>query len=157
VTVRRYLIVANQTLGGRNLRRAVRRRIRRGACSFHLLVPAAAPTGPWDAAMAAYEGEVPEGEGSLAEARARLQFELEWLRAAGADVDGEIGDPDPITAVNAVLARQPFDEIILSTLPAGISRWLKADLPHRLARHVNVPVVAIVGPPGAHRRRAPTR
>jgi len=147
--VRRYLIVANQTLGGRNLRRAVRRRIRRDQCRFHLVVPAPGPTGGWDLTVAAYEGEVPGGEVSLAEAQARLDFEMQWLRAAGAEVDGEIGDPNPIKAVEDALARQPFDEIILSTLPAGISHWFKADLPHRLARHVDVPVVTISGPPGS--------
>ena len=154
--MRRYLVVANQTLGGRNLRRAIRRRLRNGPCHFHVVVPITSAAGPFDAAIAAYEGDVPCDEASLAEARARLEFEIEWLRAAGADVDGEIADPDPIKAVDAVLARRPFDEIILSTLPAGISRWVSADLPQRLARHVTVPVVTILGPPAAHRRSGST-
>ena len=53
------------------------------------------------------------------------------LREAGAEATGEIGDPDPITAIANVLARGSFDEIILSTLPANLSKWLGMDLPSR--------------------------
>jgi predicted TIM-barrel enzyme len=151
--MRRYLVVANQTLGGPNLRRAVKRRLAKGPCHFHVLVPVPHPTTAYASVMAAYEGEVPGNRASVAEAQTRLDYELEWLRAAGADADGEVGDPDPLEAIRAAVDHGHFDEIILATLPAGISRWLSEDLPSRVKRHVSVPVTAISGaapPPWEH-------
>ena len=76
-------------------------------------------------------------------AQHRLGQLLDDLRGVGADVDGDIGDPDPLTAVDQLLERQQFDEIILSTLPQPISKWLGMDLPHRLHRHTGLPVTTI--------------
>jgi hypothetical protein len=59
-------------------------------------------------------------------------------------VDGELGDADPLEAVTELLERQTFDEIILSTLPQPISRWLGMDLPHRLQRQSGLPVTTII-------------
>lgn len=73
----------------------------------------------------------------------RLARILDRIRAAGGEADGEIGDPDPYTAAKNALERHTFDEVIVSTLPAGISRWLKVDLPSRLERVAEVPVTAI--------------
>jgi GABA permease len=65
------------------------------------------------------------------------------LRGLGADVDGDLGDADPLKAAAELLERQQFDEIILSTLPAH-SRWLAMDLPHRLQRQSGLPVTTII-------------
>jgi hypothetical protein len=62
---------------------------------------------------------------------------------AGAEVDGEIGDPDPLVAIREVLQGQQFDEILLSTLPVGLSRWLGLDLPSRARRLGTGPVTVI--------------
>jgi hypothetical protein len=62
-------------------------------------------------------------------------------------VDGEVGDANPLLAVQDVMLRQDFDEIILSTLRPGLSRWLKLDLPDRLEAHVTIPVIHVLGEP----------
>lgn len=59
----------------------------------------------------------------------------------------------PLDAITAFMGlegyehHQPFDEVILSTLPPGVSRWLKQDLPHRLERHFDIPVTHVIGDP----------
>jgi hypothetical protein len=74
----------------------------------------------------------------------KLRFELEQLRALGATADGEVGDPDPLHAVEQVLARRQFDEIIVSTLPERLSHWLHQDLPWRIEHKSHVPVTHVV-------------
>lgn len=56
------------------------------------------------------------------------------MRASGLDVDGRIGDSDPISAVDDAWDPGEFDEIIVSTLPAQTSNWLALGLPQRVAR-----------------------
>ena len=147
--VRRYLVIANQTLRGEALMSAIRARLTEGDSHFHILVPATRPQDVYSKVLAAYAGD-PEVVSSEAEirmaARARLDAELTWLRDAGIPATGEVGDPDPLTAACAVLETQAFDEIILSTLPAGISRWLHTDLPRRLEHSVDIPVAHVCGP-----------
>ena len=127
------LVVANQTLPGQPLADAVGERIATGECSFHVVVPLTpVPHGAvWE-----------EGESAEA-ARGRLAAFLGVVRAQGVEADGEIGDRDPIQAVRDVLRTRAVDEIILSTLPPGVSRWLQMDIPSRLARAVDVPVTVI--------------
>ena len=76
-------------------------------------------------------------------AQARLHQALAQLRAEGVEARGDIGDADPLTAINDVLAEEQFDEIIISTLPIGISRWLGMDLPHRAERRFKLPVTTV--------------
>ena len=132
--VSRYLIVANRTLGGEHLLDEVRRRMPDSEATFHLVVPA---TPPGDHAWT-------EGEARTL-ARQRLDRAIEALRQLGADVDGEVGDANPLLAIDDAMRGQAFDEIILSTLRPGLSRWLKLDLPDRLKTHVTIPVTHIVG------------
>lgn len=129
----RYLVVANQTLAGEHLRAKIRERIAAGPCSFHVLVPATAPSDhPWT-----------EGE-TYAVAEERLRQALEWIREAGADASGEVGDPRPLQAIRDALRDQAFEGVILSTLPSGASRWLRQDLPHRVERTFGIPVEHVV-------------
>jgi hypothetical protein len=67
----------------------------------------------------------------------------------GAEVDGEVGEADPVAAIKEVLSSQPVDEIILSTLPQRRSRWLARDLPGRVRRDFGLPVTHVVAEPGA--------
>ena len=67
------------------------------------------------------------------------------LRDLQYDVDGAVGDADPIAAVRKLLETRAFDEIILATLPAGASRWLRMDLAHRLQRVTKLPVEEVAG------------
>jgi hypothetical protein len=135
--MRRYLLVANQTLGGDHLIRAVRERLRKGPSEFWVLVPAARPVNRSDADD---YGWTESGERL---AQQRLDVELQRLREAGAKADGEVGDANPYKAVSRTLADHKFDEIILSTLPRARSRWLRQDLPRRLQR-LGTPVTQVV-------------
>ena len=56
---------------------------------------------------------------------------------------GDLGDSNPMTAISDLLATESFDEIIISTLPSGISRWLGMDLPHRVERRFKLPVTTV--------------
>jgi hypothetical protein len=136
--MRRFLVVANQTLGGDHLAAAVRECLARGPCSFYVVVPRTPPRGHalW----------VDEEATALAEKR--LAHALARFREFGADVDGEVGDRNPIQAIGDVMrGRQGehFDEIIVSTLPPGPSRWLRMDLPHRVEQMYRLPVTHVVG------------
>ena len=144
--VRRYLVVANQTLGGEELCGAIRERIAGGDCHFHLLVPAtpAAQLGPGVTAEVAAGGEPGEDLGRRL-ARQRMRHELDRMRELGASVSGEIGVADPVDAVRVVLHRWEFDEVILSTLPGRRSRWLAADLPTKIRRGFKLQVTQVTG------------
>jgi hypothetical protein len=133
----RILVVAHRTLGGEHLLEEVGRRLADGASGVHLLVPVTHPKGAFT-------------EASLhAAAEAVLEDGLRAVRAldptGAVEVTGEIGDANPVYAVDAVVNRgERFDEIIVSTLPKGVSRWLRADVPSRLGRHFRVPVTHVV-------------
>ncbi len=131
----RVLIIANKTLGGTEMLDWVRRlNTPEGAASFYLLVPAT-PVGesPWE------HGDFRRRAG-VEEARQRLQQGLELISEIGAGVDGEVGEADPVDAVRVLFDRDmTFDRILLSTFASGWSRWLRLDVPHRLARLTDIP------------------
>jgi hypothetical protein len=130
----RVLVVANRTAATPALLDAVRERAARGPSTFTLLVPR--PAHGLDRVMD------PE-EGSVAEAEATLELALPLLAdAAGAPVAGIVGDPEPMSAIQDAVNVQGFDEIILSTLPTRVSRWLRLDLPHKAAG-LGLPVTTI--------------
>jgi len=132
--MRRYLVVANRTLGGSHLTAKVRECVTVGPCEFHVLVPASHTT-----------KDLTWTEGSdRAAAEARLAEAMTRFRTLGAVVTGEVGDTNPIEAIGDALRRDKFDEIILSTLPPGISRWLRQDLPTRVNKQFRLPVQHIV-------------
>ena len=132
----RYLIVANQTLADEQLMDEVRRLCAKGACTFHVVVPA---THARDHAFHT------EGA-SHALAEKRLEASLERFRGLGAEADGEVGDASPFLAVrDCLLADGSYDGVILSTLEPGVSKWLKQDLPHRLERTFGIPVTHLTG------------
>lgn len=135
--MRSYLVVANQTLGGQHVLEKVRELLGSGECRFHILVPATPPTEhlTWT-----------EG-GARAIAQDRLERALKAFRNIGAEVTGEVGDPNPMHAILDAVRAQPFDEVILSTLPPGMSRWLRADLPHRVGRAIGYPVTHMIAQP----------
>ena len=149
----RYLVVANQTLGGQELMDAIRDRMARGPAEFWVLAPAT-PTTHLITDFGALGGAIPvdpsvmptaadvRDEG-IAVATSNLDGELGRLREIGATADGAVGDPNPMVAIEQAVAEQQFDEIILSTLPPGISRWLALDLPHRVRRKINLPLTVI--------------
>jgi hypothetical protein len=156
ISVRRYLVVANQTLGGPKLADKLREFMSAGPCRFYLVVPAT-PTSQFlePVSQPLSLSGVDGGGGMLpdynkiakAVARRRLDTELARLREAGAEADGEVGDPRPLHAIRDALTREQADGIIVSTLPHRLSRWLVTDLPHR-ARRTGLPVTHVAGPAG---------
>jgi hypothetical protein len=86
-------------------------------------------------------------EESHAAARARLDAAIARLHDLGVEASGEVGEKDPIAAVRDALREHPSDEIILSTLAPGISRWLGQDVPARLKGAVTVPVTVLTAAP----------
>jgi len=112
----------------------VRWRVARGPSSFYVVVPKIPP--------AVGSTEESERRATLT-AQSRLHQALDQLRAEKVDARGDIGDSDPLTAISDVLGAEQFDEIIISTLPTGISRWLGLDLPHRVERKFKLPVTTV--------------
>lgn len=158
--MKRYLVVANQTLGGEDLLNAVRERAASGPAHFHVLVPdtaakdqASLAAGGLGAGAGGQAGSVfvapinpdvtDEPGHATRVARQRLREMLHQITELDADVTGEIGPPDPYEAIKQELEDRQFDEIILSTLPSGLSRWLGMDLPHRVGRLFDGPVTVI--------------
>ncbi len=119
----RILVVAHRTAATPALLDAVRGRAGRGPARFTLLVPNAAH---------GLHRVVDAEDTDEAEAQAALDRALPLLtEAAGSPVEGMIGDPSPLDAIQDAVNVHGFDEIILSTLPARVSRWLKMDLPSK--------------------------
>lgn len=134
----RMLVVANQTLGGEALMALLRERVSEGECAIHVLVPAGAPADHW-------AWHVETEDTTLAEQR--LQAALQRFSALGCEVDGEVGDARPTDAIQDVLRRNQFDEIVLSTLAPAVSKWLRLDLVHRVQRAVDIPVTHVTAAP----------
>jgi hypothetical protein len=130
--MRRYLVVANRTLGGRHLIEQIRQAIASGPAAFHVVAPV--PVDADDEAVAA--------------ARRRLDAQLERIAALGAEHSGEVVAADPFDAAMAAMADRPIDELFVCTLPTGLSRWLGADLVGRLQNAVSAPITHIVAPAG---------
>ncbi|MGH9035763.1 MAG: hypothetical protein ACRD0O_08355 [Acidimicrobiia bacterium] len=130
----RYLVVANQTLGADVLADKVRDYLKDGA-TFHVVIPACHSR---DTAW------ITEGH-DHAEAEKRLEAALERFRALGAEADGEVGDASPVLAIQDALLAGRYDGVILSTLPAGVSRWLRKDLPHRIESKLGIKVIHVEG------------
>ena len=132
----RYLIVAHQTAGGPKLRAALRDLIQRDPdAEFSLLVPAT----PVEHMAGWTRGE------SRTVAQEAGEQAREALAADGIEVEGvEVGDPNPVYAVADAFNRgKRWDEVIVSTLPVGVSRWVKLDVVSRIEREVDVPVVHV--------------
>jgi nucleotide-binding universal stress UspA family protein len=154
--MRRYLVVANQTLQADELREELRKRISAGPCSFFVIVPAtkAAQYDPVAAGgvlpqpgmwwWATYYARPVTDEEAAAQARERLNLVLAELASMGVPVEGELGSPSPLEAIGKVCADHKIDEIIVTTLPRHVSRWLKADLPHQVERRFRLPVATVI-------------
>ena len=121
----RILVVAHKTAATQALLDAVRERAGRGPCTFTLLVP--------KAAHGLHKIVDPEDQ-DAGEANAVIDRAVPLLsEAAGAPIEGIVGAPDPGVAVQDAINLYGFDEVIISTLPTRLSRWLKLDLPSKLS------------------------
>lgn len=134
-TPSRVLVVAHRTAATPALLGAVRERAARGpAATFTLLVP--------NVAHGLHRVIDAEDQGDDA-AQAVLELALPLLEdAAGAHVEGIVGDPEPLSAIQDAVNLRGFDEIIISTLPARVSKWLHLDLPSKVGG-LGLPVTTV--------------
>jgi hypothetical protein len=131
------LVVAHQTAATAPLLDAVRERAQRGPARFHLVVPRR-PHG-LDKVADPEEHGADEARRVLADALPKLST------AAGQEVTGDMGDAEPLMAIQDAVNLGNYDEIIISTLPLGVSRWLKLDLVSK-ARALGLPVTHVLAP-----------
>ena len=154
VEVRRYLIVANETLAGDRIPALVAERMSGGPSEFHILVPATRSRET--RRLTAVVGDPFSGYAIIdtigldeaiardrAGAEGRLVTFTSRLTSIGTEFTSEVGGPDPFLAIATVMERASFDEVIISTLPSSVSRWLRLDLPSRVRRTYPLPVVTI--------------
>ena len=131
------LVVAHQTAATPPLLDAIRERAQRGPARFHLVVPRQ-PHGMHKVVDPLEAGEE-EAQRVLADALPKLSA------VAGHEVTGGLGDSEPLMAIQDAINLGNFDEIIISTLPLGVSRWLKLDLVSK-ARAIGLPVTHVLAP-----------
>ena len=135
--MRTVLVIANETLGGRSLIEAIRKRVAEGPVRFVLVVPQNRPR----AGLVVYDDSVFDA------AQTRVDLALEAARAEGIHAIGEVGDEDPYSAtIDAVHTYRP-DEIIISTYPSTRSGWLRRDLIERVRDATGLPVEHVVADP----------
>ena len=137
------LVVANVTAASRDLIAAISERAERSPIDVTLLMPGQGP-----------------GLGGREAVRDRLDAALAAWREAGIEADGVCGDANPLDAVAETWDPRHHDEVIVSTLPGQSSKWIRSDLPHRIARLTGAPVTHVVatdmrpqphhGPPPPH-------
>jgi hypothetical protein len=140
----RVLIVAHRTAATPALLDAVRARAAAGPATFTLLVPRA-PRG-------LHRVMDPE-DTDESEAQEVLELAIPLLEeAAGSQVEGKIGDPNPADAIQDAVNIDGYDEIIISTLPARVSKWLHINLPSKLTP-LGLPITTVT----AKSSRAPGR
>ena len=126
---RSVLVVANVTATSDELLTVLEARAHQEPTRFTLIVPAT----PFGGGRAAAE---------------TMAFDaVDRLRAAGLEADGAVGDPDPMIAVIEAWDPRSYDEIVVSTLPMKVSKWLHAGLPERIAKLTGAPVTHLVSHP----------
>jgi hypothetical protein len=126
----KVLVVANRTAGSSELLEALRERAEQGPAQFHLVVPAS-PRG------ASWAFDMHSGQDA---AEHDLEGALQRIRDLGLDVDGEVGDPDPVAAVSDSAHMGGYDEVIVSTLPKHLSKWLHLDAARKIEHATGLPV-----------------
>jgi hypothetical protein len=141
----KLLVIANRTIECEEIGDAILERAKAGPVQVTLVAPAS--SGP--SSIRARRIETAQ----------RLERTVQRLSEAGVAVEGVVGDTDPLVAVQDAWDPRRFDEVIVVTLPTGISRWMAADLPHRVERLTAARVTHIVAAaqPAPTHARAPRR
>src|SRR5205085_6465930 len=131
----RSLVVANETVGGETLREVIAQKAEGYDEEVLVVTPALnSPLKHW----------VSDEDAARAQAQARLDESLERLRAAGVNARGEIGDGDPLQAIEDALRTFGADEIIISTHPEGRSNWLERGVVSGARERFAVPITHVV-------------
>jgi hypothetical protein len=128
------LVLANETIGGEKLLDAIRERAREGDARFHVVVPLTRPR----------HGNVIYDEAVRDSAQVRVDLALAFMREEGLEGTGEVGDTDPLNAAKDAIAEHGITEILVSTLPATSSGWLRRDLIQALEAETGLPVKHVV-------------
>src|SRR3954452_18708031 len=126
----RVLVLANRTADSPQLRQALLESREQGPIAVTLLVPAA-----WEAQ---------DPHGGMETGRRLVRAALESLRDTGLEVQCRGGDADPVNALRGAWDPARYDEVIVSTPPSLMSKWLQIDLPRRAGRITGVPVRHVV-------------
>ena len=125
------LVIANRTVDSEELLRELRNRAAAGSIQVTIVAPA---------------------DGGRSATAERLNSAIARLEADDIAVEGTVGHPDPIVAVQDVWDPRRFDEVIVATLPTDVSRWMALDLPRRIERFTGAQVTHVVA--SARVRRA---
>ena len=129
------LVVANRTADCEELQQALKERAEKeDGVKFTLVVPSA-----HGFAKAA------NPDGGVADSQQHVDNAVRQLREVGLEVEGRLGDPDPVAAVQDAANADSYDEVIVSTLPTHLSKWLHLDLPRKAAHATGLPVQHVVG------------
>jgi len=132
--MKRILVVANETVAGKPLIEAVKRRAEGEEVQVHVICPQNQPKHGY----VIYEDHVRDATEN------RLQMTLAQLREEGIEADGQVMDPDPYSAIMDALGEEEYDEIIISTHPETRSGWLRQGLVDRVHRASGRPVEHVV-------------
>ena len=132
---RLILVVANETVGGATLRDRIRERSEGVRAEVLVVAPALnTPIRHWAS----------DEDGARAVAEARLRESLSMLRAGGVSARGEVGDAEPLQAIEDALRTFGADEIIISTHPEGRSQWLERGVVSAARERFAVPITHVV-------------
>jgi hypothetical protein len=132
---RRILVIANETVGGGRLREEIRRRSEGYDEQVLVVCPALnSPLRHWAS----------DEDNARVQAQERLDASLARLRAAGVDAKGEVGDAEPVQAMEDALRLFGADEIIISTHPEGRSHWLEKGIVETARERFAVPITHVV-------------
>jgi hypothetical protein len=148
-STRRILVVANQTAAGRELLEEIANRCRGNDCEVMLVCP-----GMVGSRAERWASDIDKG---MDAARERMDRSVAALRGVGVEVRAEVGDPDPNMAIEDALRVFPADEIVISTLPPGESRWLEHDVVERTRREVDLPMTHVIVDLDADQVSSPSR
>ena len=132
---RHILVIANETVGGAELLALLRQRSEAVREEVLVVVPALnSPMRHWAS----------DEDGARAAAHDRLQTSLERLAAAGVQARGEVGDGDPLQAIEDALRTFGADEIVISTHPEGRSHWLERNVVGAARERFDAPITHVV-------------
>jgi hypothetical protein len=132
---RRILVIANETVGGETLREEIRRR----AEAYDELVRVICPT-----LLSRVRFIASDEDQARAKAQERLEHSLSRLREVGVNCEGEVGEADPLQAIEDALRTFAPDEIIISTHPEGRSLWLERGVVRGARERFDVPITHVV-------------
>jgi hypothetical protein len=131
----RILVVANETVGGGSLLGELRQRSEGRDVRVLVVCPALnSPLRRWAS----------DEDDARSAAQARLEASLAGMRAAGVQAEGEVGDGDPIQAIEDALRTFRPDELIISTHPEGRSHWLERGVVEKARERFALPLTHVV-------------